>query len=412
MTKNRTNVKRFEHEVAISYAGEDREIAEQIAQSLRKKGVSVFYDKFYKVDLWGKSLSGWFRKKYGKSSRFVLVLISRHYPVKDWANFEFSIARAEEKKRKNDFILPVRLDNTKIPGLPSDKAYLDFKKEGLNGVIKSLIQKVKTAASEKDPEQIFREAYEEWKIHGFLPGETKVSYFLENINAIKLDVDTTEFLLRSLSGYFVSLKEKIKEVDKDIIFNAAIRLLGKEERYYDRLRALRYLVFANPKEAEPYLWGIYQNKEEETKLRIDAFERLWRCESERGLNESYAIALNEPEWGLRKAAMKNIGHGEVRKQTSEVLAKALKDKRWEVRAEAAYAIVRLNLDAIVPDMVNAIENERSRKGAYRILYCLSNFKEHPSVKYFMKKYEHDLPKWFEKTPDYHAVYEDIMDEML
>ena len=165
MTKKR-EVERFEQEVAISYAGEDREIAEQIAQSLRRKGISVFFDKFSKVDLWGKSLSSWFRKTYGKSSRFVLVLISRHYPVKDWANFEFSIARAEEKKRKEDFILPVRLDNTEIPGLPSDKAYLDFKKEGLNGVVDSLVQKVKTAASEKVPDQIFRAAYEEWKMQG------------------------------------------------------------------------------------------------------------------------------------------------------------------------------------------------------------------------------------------------------
>lgn len=96
MTKKLNKGKRFEHEVAISYAGEDGEIAEQIAQSLRKNGVSVFYDEFYKEDLWGKRLSTWFRKKYGKSSRFVLALVSHYYPVKDWANFEFSIARAEE----------------------------------------------------------------------------------------------------------------------------------------------------------------------------------------------------------------------------------------------------------------------------------------------------------------------------
>jgi hypothetical protein len=410
MKKNRTNVKRFEHEVAISCAGEDREIAEKIAQSLKEKGISVFYDEFYKANLWGKSLSSWFRKTYGKSSRFVLVLISHHYPIKDWANFEFSIARAEEKRRKDDFILPVRLDNTKIPGLPSDKAYLDFKKEGLNGVVDSLVKKVKTAASGKDPEQIFREAYEEWKIYRFLPGEAKFDYFLENLPDVELNVDSTEFLLRSLTGYRPNLKEKINEIDKDTMFDAATRLIEKGERYYDRWRALGYLVFVNPKEAEPYLWNIYHDNEEDTKLRIKAFGRLWKCESKRGLDESYVIALKEPEWGLRKAALKNIGCGEVRKETSKVLAKALQDRRWEVRAEAAYAIVRLNLDDLVPDMVSAIKNERSRKGESRLLYCLWNFVNHPSVQEFAKKY--DLPKWFETTPDYHAVYEDIMDEML
>lgn len=412
MTKRKFEDKKFEHDVAISYAGEDREIAEQIARELRRRGVSVFFDKFYKVDLWGKSLSIWFKKKYGKSSRFVLVLVSRHYSVKDWANFEFSIARAEEKKREEEFILPVRLDDTEIPGLPSDKAYLDFKKEGVEGIVNCLVQKVKIATSRKTPEQIFREAYEEWMIDGFLPGEAKVRYFLENLSGIRLNIDTCEFLLRSLTGYYPNLKEKLKEIDKDIIFKASLRLLRKKNKYYDRLRAIRYMVFANPRESEPYLWRIYQDDQEDEGLRLEAFERLWKCESERGIDESYSIALKHQNWKFRRVAIKNIGHEGVKKGTSTLLAKALKDSRWEVRAEAAYAIVRLKLDDLVPNLVEALENERSRKGANRLLYCLWNFNTHPKVKEFMKKY--DLPRWFYKTPDYHAIaiWEDLMDEML
>ena len=412
MTKKRNKGKWFEHEVAISYAGEDRKIAEQIAHSLRKNGVSVFYDKFYKVDIWGKRLSTWFNKKYGKSTRFVLVLVSRYYPVKDWANFEFSIARAEEKKRKDEFILPVRLDNTKIHGLPSDKAYLDFKKEGLSGVVNCLVQKVKTSASEKIPKHIFREAYEEWKIHGFLPGDTKVDYFLENLSEIKLDIDTCEFLLHSIARtrYRPNLKEKIKVIDKETLFNAATRLLEKGNEYSTIWQGIRYLVFANSKRAEPYLWNLYKDENGILNLRVDAFKRLWKCESKKGLDESYSIALKEPKWQLRKAAIKNIGYGKVRKETSKVLTEGLRDKRWEVRTEAAYAIVRLKLDDLVPNMVNAIKNERSRKGASRLLYCLWNFKNHPSVKELRKKYE--CPKWFDKTPDYHAIYEEIMDEIF
>lgn len=410
MTKKRNKGKRFEHEVAISYASEDREIAEQIAQSLRKKGVSVFYDRFYKSELWGKKLSIWFKEKYGKSSRFVLVLVSRHYPVKDWTDFEFSIATAEEKKRKNEFILPVRLDNTKLPGLRSDKVYLDFKKEGLNEVVNCLVQKVKTAASEKTPEETFREAYEEWRIDGFLPGETKVNYFLENLSEVKLNMDTCEFLLRSITGYYPNLQEKIKVINGETIFHAATRMLGKGNKHYTRWRAIGYLVFANSRKAEPYLWNLYIDENEDLNLRVEAFKRLWKCESKKGMNESYSIASREPEWQLRQAAIKNIGHGEVRKETSKVLGEALRDKRWEVRTEAAYAIVRLKLDDLVPNLVNALKNERSRKGANRLLYCLQDFKNHPSVKEFRKEYE--LPKWFGKTRNYHAIWENMTDEIL
>ncbi len=410
MAKKRNKSKIFEHQVAISYASEDRKIAGYIAELLRSKGVSVFYDKFYKSELWGKKLSTWFKKKFGKSSRFVLVLVSRYYPVKDWTDFEFSIAAAEEKKRKDEFILPVRLDDTKLPGLPSDKVYLDLKKEGLEEVVNCLVQKVKTAVSDETPEQFFREAYEEWKINGFLPGETKVTYFLEHLSEIRLNVDTCEFLLRSLTGDHPNLQEKIKVINKEIIFSAATRLLDKRNENYTRWRGITYLVFANPGKAEPYLWNLYRHENEDLSLRVDAFKQLWKCESRQGIDESYSIALKEPKWQFRQAALVNIGHGNVRKETLNVLAEALRDRRWEVRTQSAYAIVRFELDDLVPNLVTAFENERSRKGANRLLYCLRNFKNHPSVKQFRKK--HELPKSFDKTPDYHAVGQDIMDEMV
>lgn len=177
MKMNKSKSKKFEQDVAISYAREDQKIAGDIAKLLVKKGLTVFYDQFSKSELWGKRLSAWFKQKYGKSSRFVLVLISSHYPVKDWTDFEFSIAKAEENKRKSEFILPVKLDETKLAGLPSDKGYLDFNKEGLNGIIDCLVEKVKIAKSQKSPEGIFKEAYQEWKFEGFLPGDAKAKYF-------------------------------------------------------------------------------------------------------------------------------------------------------------------------------------------------------------------------------------------
>lgn len=408
MKRNR----RFEFDVAISYAGEDRAVAGELANILRKKGLSVFYDQFYKSKLWGKRLSTWFKKNYGKSSRFVLLLISRHYPVKDWTDFEFAIAKEEESKRKNEFILPVRFDETKLPGLHSDKAYLDLNKEGLDGIADCLVEKVKAGTSQKSPEETFREAYQEWKVEEFLPGETKVKYFLDNIKEISFDVDTCEFLLRSITGYHKDLKEKMSNINKQILFDASTRLLGKNEGHYIKWRGIRYLVFADPKKAETYLWNIYKNYNEDFSIRVEAFSRLWKCESERGIDESYSIALKEPKWQLRQAAIKNIGHGKTQNDTLNMLKEALRDKRWEVRAEAGYAIVRQKLDSLSPDLINTIKNERSRKGAYRLLYCLSNFKNNPSVIEFMKKYKDDIPKWFYKTPDFHAIWEDTVDDLL
>ena len=72
----------------------------------------------------------------------MLPLISRHYAVKDWTDFEFTIARQEARQREQEFILPVRLDDTVLVGLRSDVAYLDFRTEGVAGVVSAVLNKL------------------------------------------------------------------------------------------------------------------------------------------------------------------------------------------------------------------------------------------------------------------------------
>lgn len=132
----------FEYVIALSFAGEDRKIAEEIANALIIDGVKVFYDRFYKTKMWGKKLTHFFQDVYGPKARFVIVIISKYYPIKDWTDFEFSIARGEAKKRKEEFILPVKLDDTKILGIHEDVGYLDFEREGVEGVVDAVREKL------------------------------------------------------------------------------------------------------------------------------------------------------------------------------------------------------------------------------------------------------------------------------
>lgn len=135
-------IKLFEHEFALSFAGEDRHIIDRIARALKKKGSEPFYDEFYKSELVGKSLSEYFKKKFGRNTQFVVTFLSENYSNKEWTNFEFSIARDEAKSRKSEFILPVRLDKTIVFGAPDDVAYIDFEKEGVRGTVDILIGKL------------------------------------------------------------------------------------------------------------------------------------------------------------------------------------------------------------------------------------------------------------------------------
>jgi hypothetical protein len=46
----------FEFDVALSFAGEDREYVGTIANQLRARGIRLFYDQYEQVTLWGKDL--------------------------------------------------------------------------------------------------------------------------------------------------------------------------------------------------------------------------------------------------------------------------------------------------------------------------------------------------------------------
>jgi len=140
---NKSKQDSFKYDVALSFAGENREVMEQIAQKLAENNIQVFYDEFEKAKLWGKRLSTHFLKTYGENTCFVLIFVSKECSLKDWTNFEFSIARGEAKVGRTEFILPVRLDNTPLFGLPDDMAYLDFNTEGIEGIVSAIIDKLK-----------------------------------------------------------------------------------------------------------------------------------------------------------------------------------------------------------------------------------------------------------------------------
>ncbi len=150
MIARKKEQKPFKYDVSLSYANENRKITKNLAQKLENKGIRVFFDNFYQSELWGKNLEKVFSKVFGPETRFAVVLISKHYPIKEWTNFEFSIMRKEAKKRKNEFILPIKLDNTKMPGIHENIGYLDYRKVGIDGIVDCLLGKLSMGSSDQE----------------------------------------------------------------------------------------------------------------------------------------------------------------------------------------------------------------------------------------------------------------------
>jgi hypothetical protein len=130
------------YDLAISFAGEDRQIARSIADKLVKLDYSVFYDEYEKVNLWGKNLYDHLSEVYGKKAKYCLMIISKSYAEKHWTNHERQAAQAKAFTQNREYILPLRLDNTEIPGLNITVGYVDYHKTGLDDTINLLRQKI------------------------------------------------------------------------------------------------------------------------------------------------------------------------------------------------------------------------------------------------------------------------------
>ena len=107
----------FEYDVALSMAGEDRGYVNPIAVQLRESGVRVFYDEFEQSAMWGEDLVVFLDTVFRKNSRYAVVFISRHYVEKKWPTHEGRSAHARALVEDSPYFLPVRLDDSELPGL-------------------------------------------------------------------------------------------------------------------------------------------------------------------------------------------------------------------------------------------------------------------------------------------------------
>jgi len=145
-TKERCK-KSFQYDVAISFAGEDRVVAEKLSNELIKNGVRVFYDDFEKAELWGKNLFSYLTDIYQSKAEYCIMLVSKHYNAKRWAKLEREAAQARVFAQDRDYLLPIRLDDSSVPGVLPTVGYLEWEKEGLDRIVSCFLQKFRRLRS-------------------------------------------------------------------------------------------------------------------------------------------------------------------------------------------------------------------------------------------------------------------------
>lgn len=219
----------FKYDFAISFAGEVRGIAEEIANLLMERNATVYYDRFFEGEMLGKKLSTYFHQKYGIEAKYVIILISKEYPQKDWTNLELSIARDEAKKRKEEFILPIRIDDTKILGIHDDIGFIDLKERSIKEAVDILLEKLDIMELDEEIEDKaanFDDKYVKDKARELISRVNKTQ-----INLSEILPEFYDFLIK------INEKEEIKWVEAEL--SGDIYEVGKDDPEYFKYRGIK-----------------------------------------------------------------------------------------------------------------------------------------------------------------------------
>lgn len=132
----------IEYDIALSFAGEDRQVVDKIARLLRSRKVKVFYDKFEQTKLWGEDLYEHLANLYSNKARYCVMFLSSHYAQKAWTNHERKSAQARAFREQKAYILPVKLDDTEIPGIRGTVGYIDLRSTTIEALVDLIQEKL------------------------------------------------------------------------------------------------------------------------------------------------------------------------------------------------------------------------------------------------------------------------------
>lgn len=133
----------LEFDVLLSFAGTERTYARAIYEIATTNGLRVFLDEEFQHELWGQNLVEYLNRAYREKGRYVLVLISSAYQGSVYTRVERRAAFDRMIQEASEYVLPVKVDDSWIEGLPIATGFLDLRTHGVIGVCEFLIRKVR-----------------------------------------------------------------------------------------------------------------------------------------------------------------------------------------------------------------------------------------------------------------------------
>jgi hypothetical protein len=112
-----------EFDFAISFAGENRDFAREVAVQLEMLDAHVFFDEHFEANFLGRAWSAQFERIFSRDSRLVVCILDKAYSEKIWPTFERECFQPRVAAGE---VIPIYLDETKFVGIRQDTVGIKF----------------------------------------------------------------------------------------------------------------------------------------------------------------------------------------------------------------------------------------------------------------------------------------------
>jgi TIR domain-containing protein len=182
------------YDIAISFAGENKDIVEQIYLIIKEKfeNFKVFYSNKKEVELMGADAEEVFEEVFTNANQ-VIVVISKFYKKKEWTKFEWEIISKRNERNKFN---PIRLDDSILYGLSNNIIYYS-NREKLYDFVDIVCHKVIAYEKENDLSRPSESERIQYMVTNS-SGELEKSFQLKKNNQKRISLEEIKFYTDSL----------------------------------------------------------------------------------------------------------------------------------------------------------------------------------------------------------------------
>lgn len=232
------------YDVALSFAGEDREYVEKIAYLLKAHGIKVFYDKFETSKLLGRDLFQFLNDTYKNKARYCMIFISSNYIKKKWSKHELKSAQARSFECDEDYILPIYLEDVNAPGLNKTIGALYSNEYTVEEIVEIVEEKIDNNINKIDIYNVLVDYIQNLTLsYIVIGGNDEIFFFQKAKDSLK------SFLLTNVFN-----------LNRDIYLSCCSLIDGVEQRFAERMEQ-ELSTEENVKKNLAYAVNLYSRSE-------------------------------------------------------------------------------------------------------------------------------------------------------